>query len=65
MDTSFAILLRLGINVGGTGAAGVTARTGGLVVRRLTANIGVELRGVDLRAGIDDVHRGRAAHRHR
>jgi alpha-ketoglutarate-dependent taurine dioxygenase len=32
----------------------VTARTRGLVVRRLTANIGVELRGVDLRAGIDE-----------
>jgi taurine dioxygenase len=32
----------------------VTARIGRLVVRRLTANIGVELRGVDLRAGIDE-----------
>ena len=32
----------------------MTARTGDLVVRRLTANIGVEVRGVDLRAGIDE-----------
>jgi taurine dioxygenase len=33
-------------------AAGRTA--GGPVVRRLTANIGAEVRGVDLRAGLDD-----------
>lgn len=32
----------------------MTARTGSLIMRRLTANIGVELRGVDLRAGIDE-----------
>ncbi|HEX6657928.1 MAG TPA: TauD/TfdA family dioxygenase, partial [Ilumatobacter sp.] len=32
----------------------MTARPGGLVMRRLTRNIGVELRGVDLRAGIDE-----------
>ena len=31
----------------------MTTRTRGLVVRRLTASIGVEVRGVDLRAGID------------
>jgi taurine dioxygenase len=33
---------------------GVKARTGGLVVKRLTANIGAELEGVDLRAGCDE-----------
>jgi taurine dioxygenase len=32
----------------------MTARTGGLVATRLTANIGVELRGVDLREAIDE-----------
>jgi taurine dioxygenase len=41
----------------------VNARTGGLVVERLSASIGAELRGVDVRAGVDEstVHVLRAA----